>query len=503
MTDILIIGGGVAANLAAAYFHKTMPELEVVIVDRSHRNRPIVGESLIDVSTGFLRSIGLGMYLVEKHYPKYGLTYYFKLNLNDPTDRTYFVDESPVIPPHPSFQINRFVFDRDLRLLNAANGVRFEEGWVVATDTDGAPLHTVVVEDQHKQRRTISSRWLVDASGRNRVLGRRLGLQTKPQLQKDVFWFRLVDFDPSILAQINTIKKVNRVFESYYCTHHFFGKGNWIWCIPIRSEEHRNMISIGITYRKDVYPYQVTTIQDFIEYVRREHPVVAELVQSGHVADVNYYRSYMYESKQHYSPDRWFVIGDAGDTVDPLYSLGLSLIAVQIRQVAAIIGRDCEGLAIDDFTHELDTAYLNVHRLATRDITDLYEWMHDPYCCHLLMHLMLMTTFYVGVPLTMNGYLWDPIGVRVINKFASQTAIEADLKPLKELIIRAALRPINRSPQHFTKVQSTFGLNYPFFENPREEEIPKSAWQMYFYLVRFRLKLLRTAGWRTLTSWEQ
>lgn len=502
MSDVVIIGSGVAGNLAAAYLRRTLPDLDVLVIDRPNRNRPIVGESLVEVSTSFIRELGLSAYLVEKHYPKYGLTYYYKQHLDDPADRAYFVDESPVIPPFPAFQINRFTFDRDLQRMNAEGGVEFTNGWVVDISLDRG-RHAVTIEDSRRQRTTHHCRWIIDASGRNRVIGQRLGLQTKNELQKDVFWFRLVDFDTTALSRIEAIKKENRAFSPYYCTHHFFGRGNWIWCIPMRSEEHASMISVGITYRRDLYPGEVRTLDAFLEHVGREHPVVTELTRSGTVADVNYYRSYMYECKQHYSPDGWFIIGDAGDTVDPLYSLGISLISLQVRQVAAAIERERRGLSIDRFTRDMDAVYTTMHRVATREITALYQWMHDPYCCPLLMHLSILASFHVAAPLIVNGYLWDPDGVRMLSRLADEQTARAALKPMQALMVRTASRAANRNGRPFIKVQSAFSLNYAFFDDLRDEAIPKSIADMYAHLVRLRLRLLRHAGWAGLGMWRQ
>jgi hypothetical protein len=124
-----------------------------------------------------------------------------------------------------------------------------------------------------------------------------------------------VNFDPDILGRIHALKKKNRAFVPYFVTHHFFGKGNWIWCIPMRSPEGQPLISIGITYRKDIYPYgEVRTMEQFLECVGREHEVIVELARSGTVVDTNFYSSYMWECRQRYSPYGWYIIGDAGDT---------------------------------------------------------------------------------------------------------------------------------------------------------------------------------------------
>ena len=125
--DVLIMGGGATGQLAAAYLHKRFPERKVAVVEGPHKNRPIVGESLVEVSVDFLLELGLGPYLVEKHFPKYGLTYYFKTDIDNPADRTYVVDEIPTAPPILSFQINRFTLDAEVRRRNAENGVELIE----------------------------------------------------------------------------------------------------------------------------------------------------------------------------------------------------------------------------------------------------------------------------------------------------------------------------------------------------------------------------------------
>src|ERR1700676_1454281 len=129
-SDGLVMGGEATGQLAAAYLRMRFPDLRVAGVEGPHKNRPIVGESFVETTVDFLLELGLGAYLIEKHYPKYGLTYYYKLDIDHPADRTYVVDETPTVPPLLSFQINRFTLDREVRERNVANGVHLIDGTV-------------------------------------------------------------------------------------------------------------------------------------------------------------------------------------------------------------------------------------------------------------------------------------------------------------------------------------------------------------------------------------
>jgi flavin-dependent dehydrogenase len=499
------MGGGATGQLAAAYLRMRFPNLRVAVVEGPRKNSPIVGESLVEVSVDFLFELGLGAYLVEKHYPKYGLTYYFKLEIDDPADRTYIVDEIPTAPQILSFQINRFTFDREVRDRNVEKGVELIDGTVKRVDLNSADgLHAVTVQDPAGGRQTVSARWLVDATGRNRMLAKHLQLQETVKEQKNVFWFRLKNFNPEILSRIQALKKQNRAYVPYFATHHFFGKGNWIWCIPMRSPENVPLISIGITYRKDVYPHgEVRTMEHFLECVRREHPVIVELARSGTVVDTNYYGSYMWECRQRYSSDRWYIIGDAGDTVDPLYSVGLAFSSLQIRQIAAIIKRELDGCDIREFTKDLDTVLAAFQRSVTRDTTRLYECMGDAYQCHLRVHLAVIKLFHLALPLVMNDYLWDPLGVKLVNWFSSLETLEADSRRIQDLIREVAANPKNRAVQNFIKVQSGASMNFSYYEHHREEDIAASLSKMAFDLARLRLALLGKLGWRALIRFNQ
>lgn len=497
MFDLLIMGSGVVGNFAAAYFRRNFPSVRVTVVGRSDQELPIVGESLVEVSTRFLQDLGLGRILIEEHLPKYGLTYYYKLDPSRPRDPGYIVDEAPSNPPFPSFLINRFSFDAELRRLNRQRGVRCIEGKVTGVSLGSGAPHRVTVQRADGGEESLEARWLVDATGRRRLLARQMGLQSRAPHQRSAFWFRLVDFDPSILDRIHAVKKVNRSYDPYYCTHHFFGKGNWVWLIPVRSEDSRRMISIGLTYRPDLFPGEIASTREFMDWMAGEHPLVGDFVKSGEIVDTNVYRNYMYRAKRRYSSQGWFLVGDAADTVDPLYSTGLALASLSIQQVGAMVRRDLEGKLSEAYVEDLDRAYAGVHRTASDMVGTLYEVMEDGFQCHLRMNLSVSTMFHLAIPLILNGYYTDPVGARLAARFGGPTGMIRQLRRFDPLIARAAGNLSPPSPEHFIKVQSAFTLNFPYFEYHRDEEIPRSISRMFRHMTTLRLRLLRLAGTRS------
>ena len=114
-----------------------------------------------------------------------------------------------------------------------------------------------------------------------------------------------------------------------------------------------------------------------------------------------------------------------------------------------------------------------------------------------------MKLFHLGLPLVMNDYLWDPLGVKMVNWFSSLDTLEADSKKIQELIREVAANPKNRTVENFIKVQSCASMNFPYYEHHREEDIAASLSKMAFDLARLRLSLLGKLGWRGIFNFNQ
>jgi len=119
------------------------------------------------------------------------------------------------------------------------------------------------------------------------------------------------------------------------------------------------------------------------------------------------------------------------------------------------------------------------------------------------VHLLVTKLFHLGLPLVMNDYLWDPLGVKLINRFSSLETLEDDSKRIQELIREVAANPKNRTVRNFIKVQSGASMNFSYFEHHREEDIAASLSKMAFHFARLRLALLGKLGWRGLVCFNQ
>src|SRR3984885_16159368 len=103
----------------------------------------------------------------------------------------------------------------------------------------------------------------------------------------------------------------------------------------------------------------------------------------------------------------------------------------------------------------------------------------------------------------MNDYFWDPLGVKVINRFLTFRSLEDDIRSFQSLIREVGADPKNREHQNFIKVQSGASMNSQFYEYHRDQDIPVSLSRMLFSLARLRLSLLRKLGWRGLIRFRQ
>ena len=490
--DVAIIGSGLAGSLTALYLQQQQPHLSIALLGEPASKRPIVGESLTEFSTMFLHELGLTDHLEQEHFHKYGLSFYFKETTGG---GQYAMHEAPAIPPIPSNMLNRTVFDEKLNeRISESEVERFP---VRVKDVD------LIDDDSHrvhlKTGEEIDAKWLIDCSGRNRFLVRKLGLGTKPRHQRSCFWFRMNNFDRSLLDSIPQVKQKQHCFDSYYVTHHFMGKGNWIWLIPMRDSDGKQTMSVGIVYRPDLVPAHIRSMEQFSEQIENEHPELAEFLQSGSVVDTNSYSNYMYGTSQLYSSNRWAVIGDAGLTVDPLYSTGIVMNAIQIKQVEVMIAADQKNELSKESIDQFQSIFFAMHEGLQNEISNLYEVMDDPYQCQWRVHFASSFYFYFLLPCWLNGYMLTPNGIRFMLKVIEDG--QRKVMSLNQLLSQASKEKGHTSALDLPNRYSS-SVNWNLW-GPDESKLKGYLQQLTQSFICYRLEILKDAGWKHLMQHSQ
>ncbi len=429
---IAIIGNGVVANMGALYFRNRLPEsTEIVLIGPDDRGGlPLVGESITEITANFLEThLGLEEYLRENHLPKHALTYYFKLDPDNPEDRTYSVHNTESLPkvplpehgwkgpkPQPvSWQLNRHTFDLHLKKMVAeSSGIERINGLVTDVQLDGEAGHTAEIREAGGTSCSLRADWVIDATGRNRFLAKKLDLIISPEGQRDCFWFRLADFDRSLLTRLDALGPKPPAlgephhYDRYLTTHHFMGRGNWIWMIPLKAEDNSELMSVGLVSHPDHYEHDVRTVDDFIEQVSKVHPVVSDFVKSGRIIDTNRLRHYHYVVSKVYSPERWGIVGDAAFAPDPLFSNGLAFCTLQLEQLGQLIAQDCDGQHSAAFVEDLARGFMVPVLSSQTTISDWYPTMNDALLSSMKINWIETVYFYLFLPLVINHCHYDP-----------------------------------------------------------------------------------------------
>lgn len=495
--DVLIVGSSIAASMTAAYLKLQMPDLDVMVLgpDPEQERRPFVGESLVEPAAMFMQDIGMGDYLMRTQVRKNGLSFYHKIECDNPHDLRYSV-HAPHVLHHKAWQLHRPVVDRALRARAAELGARLITGRMLDFEIGSAATGHRLQARVGENTETFSCRWLIDATGRSRHIGKKVARYIRPQqMQRSCFWFRLADFEP-LAPNIEMFMPRPLAYDLWETTHHFMGRGYWIWLIPLASEDGRRLVSVGVTFRPDLFSGPMRSMEDCLALLDRDHPPLAAMVRSGRVLDTNTYNEYLYWADRVYSADGWFLVGDAARAVDPLYSNGLSLATVQAQQIAALIVRHRGGApAAEDFDL-LDTAWRRFMVRLQDDISHYYEAAHDPFQSCLRRFWNVGGWFNAFLPLWWNGFFTSPAAARLLLRFFQEhdPTAESAWKLFAQVAHSLGNAP---DPADFYRVPGVDEMINLRFDCSRDD-VPRHLARAFAKRMRMRLALLRMERYRHL-----
>ncbi len=348
--DVAILGGGLAGNLLARQIRRAHPELHVVVLESTRKTDWKVGESTVEIASDYLvRRQGLSAYLYQRQLPKNGLRFFFDTPSRD-TELTAMSElGSDHLPLFPTFQLDRARFEADLREMTVEAGAELHEGCTVRAVEIGAP-HRVTVRDDGGGERSIAARWVVDASGRARVVARTLDLGTAVDHGIASVWGRFSNVEDMDAIVAPEWRARVRQTARFLSTNHFCYPGYWIWFIPLGE----GVISVGVVGEKEIFPRGARTPEGFLAFLN-EHGAPRRLLANAELLDVHGFTQLGYGTKRFFDGERRVAaVGDAAAFVDPFYSPGSDFISVQNDLVSALIDRDVRGEAIGEVADDFD-----------------------------------------------------------------------------------------------------------------------------------------------------
>jgi flavin-dependent dehydrogenase len=360
--DVVILGGGLAGLSLAMQLKKTQPGIKIFVAERTRHPVPEaafkVGESTVEVGARYFADVvGMKEHLETDQLRKMGLRYFFPAG--DNLDIARRVEVGPAsLPAIPAYQIDRGRFENKLAEEIQNAGAHFQDDCAVEQVDLGPTLHTVKL--RRNGTATLTTRWVVDATGRAALLKRQLNLAKANDHNVNAAWFRIqapiaVDDWSEEAEWQSRVPSRKRMLS----TNHLMGNGYWVWLIPLAS----GSTSFGIVADPELHPFDhINTFERAQRWLRKYEPQCAAIVEQ-HVHELQDFRvmkHFSHDCKRVFSTERWCLTGEAGVFLDPFYSPGSDFIAFANSYITDLICRDLCGESIEQRTEFFNRQHLTL-----------------------------------------------------------------------------------------------------------------------------------------------
>lgn len=314
--DVLVVGGGPAGSTVATLMQRR--GLKVLQLEKDHHPRFHIGESLLPANMPILDELGvmdevrgIGMLKLGADFPEEGDRYY-----------TYQFARSLGKTPPFAFQVKREDYDQILFRNAQRNGVDAREGVKVdkvEIQPDRSCHASATVETGEKL--AIKARYLVDASGRDTLLGNALKLKVKNQKHQSA----------AIFAHFKNVTR-RPGEEAGNISIYRFDYG-WSWFIPLSD----GLMSIGCVCFPEYLKQRKGRTGEFLLETLKLMPGAVERMDDAEiVGEVRVTGNYSYTCSRMSGPG-YIMVGDAFAFVDPVFSSGVYLAMHSGKHAAALV----------------------------------------------------------------------------------------------------------------------------------------------------------------------
>lgn len=357
--DVIIIGGGPAGSSAATLLARAGHD--VVLFEKEKFPREHVGESLLPFCYTLLDNLGVVDELRKRFVRKPGVRFIDRFGKHT---TSWCFDHVIKDQTYLSFQVLRGEFDQVLLENSRKHGAKvFEETRAkdidIASDSEGV---TVVTEGSNGEE-THHARFLIDASGRDAIVGARHGWrEPREELDRTALWSHW------------TGVKMQGGLEEGLSLILYIGeeKKGWIWIFPLGKDR----ITAGFVCNNAYLREQKKAMaakgskdwqQDVMMQELLQAPFVKTLLEgTTQCMPVLVNGDYSYLVKNHYASN-YAMIGDARGFIDPIFSSGVFLSIKTAHLVCAALDKKLKGN---------ETGVNPEMQLAYRQVDGAYGFVH-------------------------------------------------------------------------------------------------------------------------------
>jgi flavin-dependent dehydrogenase len=310
--DVIVIGGGPAGSTSALLLARQ--GLRVIMLEKAKFPRFHIGESILPRNFPLVQELGLEQALERlPHLKKYGAEF----AMGDDFETTRFYFNTGLIPGSRTFNIERALFDKMLMDEAADAGAKVCENTAVRRILKLAQDDVAV---QLEDGQTLSGRLLIDASGHGTIVGRHLGLR-KP----------VPDTRFHKVAYLEHFDHVERLpgDEDGHPSIIMTTEG-WFWLIGL----NRSKTSVGFVCHPDLIQRVGVPADRMLQWAVARCPVVRHRMRNAIGPATNQVISDFSYTCKPFAGDGYFMVGDAGCFLDPIFSTGVTLAMMGAREAA-------------------------------------------------------------------------------------------------------------------------------------------------------------------------
>ena len=398
--EVLVIGGGPSGSISSALLHRQ--GIKTLVVEKQKFPRFVIGESLLPFCNEVLKEAGF-LDAVEA----YGFQYKNGAAFSHNDEYRYFdfCDKSSQ-GSGTTYQVQRGEFDKVLidEAIKQGVEVLFEvEVEDISFDENGANAKLSNGE-------CVRAKFVLDGSGYGRVLPRILDLESPSNLSaKRAYFTHIEDNISEVLYDRNKI---------LITTHPRF-RDVWFWLIPFSN----GRASIGVVGEPQRLEIEGKSDEEILKSHTYEAPMLKRLLDKAKWdTPTRSISSYSKDVKTLFG-DRFLLLGNASEFLDPVFSSGVSIAMQSARLAANLVPKILKGENVD-----LQSQYANELMIGVNCFRVYVEGWYDGRFQNVIYVKNPNHRIKRQICSILAGYAWDKQNPYVMRAQEALSALEGYCK---------------------------------------------------------------------------